>query len=139
MSLPRTRPASGPAKRRGCALRGGNEILGSGRNTPGGGRVQCYVMSFPRVIVGMLLLVVGALSSAAPRPVSARPAAPASRPALTPEEQKALAVRQYTRRSIELLRQKNYAEAEKVLVDALLLDPDSSVNSYNMACLKAVT
>jgi hypothetical protein len=101
-------------------------------------------MPLPRVILGTFLLLTALLASAAPRPAPARgaparPTTPASRPALSPEEQKALAMRQYTRRSVELLRQKNYPEAEKVLVEALLLDPDSSVNSYNMACLKAVT
>jgi hypothetical protein len=97
----------------------------------------------PRCILAAILLVASLRADAVPRPAPARSTsrstAPATRPALSADEQKALAVRQYTRRSVELLRQKNYPEAEKALVDALLLDPDSPVNSYNMACLKAVT
>ncbi len=48
-------------------------------------------------------------------------------------------MQEFTRRSIELLRQKKYALAEAALTEALVLDPDHATNIYNMACLKALT
>jgi hypothetical protein len=77
---------------------------------------------------------------AAPAQNPPRPAPPTSKPAPpTPEQQKRLAVHEFTRRSIELLRQKKYALAEAALTEALVLDPDHATNIYNMACLKALT
>ncbi|MDB5319269.1 MAG: Tetratricopeptide 2 repeat protein [Phycisphaerales bacterium] len=104
-------------------------------------RVVCYVNVKPilRILLGLLVVLAGeARLSGAPAPAT-RPAAPATKPAPTPEEQKRLAAQQLTRRSVDLLRQKKYALAEAILVEALVIDPDHATNIYNMACLKALT
>jgi hypothetical protein len=76
-------------------------------------------------------------AGSAPSAATTRPAA--TRPELTPEQRKAAQVRELTRKAVELLRQKKYRDAEGVLVEALVLDPNHSTNVYNMACLKALT
>ncbi|HEY7117560.1 MAG TPA: DUF1570 domain-containing protein, partial [Tepidisphaeraceae bacterium] len=58
---------------------------------------------------------------------------------LTPEQQKRQKVQELTRRSLDLLKKKDYAGAEDILMEALALDPNHSTNIYNMACLKALT
>jgi hypothetical protein len=47
-------------------------------------------------------------------------------------------VRELTSRSIRLFEQGNRAEAEKVVREALSIDPQSEVNLYNLACLLAL-
>lgn len=64
--------------------------------------------------------------------------ATAKHPPLTPEQQKRLDVLRLTRRSLELFKQKKYDEVEKVLMEALALDPDNATNVYNMACIKSL-
>ena len=100
------------------------------------------------MIASILLLFVLLMSGRAPAaPPATRPATrattqllkPTSRPALTPEQQKRQKVQEFTRKSLDLLMHKKYAEAEVVLTEALVLDPDHSTNVYNMACLKALT
>ena len=75
----------------------------------------------------------------AARPTT-RPAAPATRPAATtrpvPRDQKRIA--QLTRAAIKLLEQSKLDEAERVLRQALTLDPRHTINLYNFACLRAV-
>jgi tetratricopeptide (TPR) repeat protein len=44
-----------------------------------------------------------------------------------------------TRKSIDLLQNKQYAQAETVLAEALSIDPAEPTNLYNMACLLALT
>ena len=43
-----------------------------------------------------------------------------------------------TRKSIELCKEKKYAEAEEVITEALAIDPNEPTNIYNMACMKAL-
>jgi hypothetical protein len=104
----------------------------------------------PRRIVlslGLLgLIIAPAALRAAPapqqgsRPSASRPAgAPTSRPALTIDQLKRAKVQEFTRRALECFRQKDYAGAESVLIEALVLDPDNATNVYNMACIKALT
>jgi hypothetical protein len=90
-----------------------------------------------RVILCLLLLAAtGRCIEAAPPATST---APATRPALTVDQQKRLKVQRLTRKSLDLLRQKKYDQAEEVLTEALILDPDHPTNIYNMACLKSLT
>lgn len=42
-------------------------------------------------------------------------------------------------KSIKLMEQKKYDEAEKALTAALAIEPQNETNLYNMACLKALT
>jgi hypothetical protein len=120
-------------------------FCGFGETFRPGGAYNAYVTAtlLPRCILAAILLLASLPASALPRSApprsTPRSAAPATRPALSAAEQKVLALRQYTRQSVEFLRQKNYPEAEKVLVEALVLDPDNPTSSYNMACLKALT
>jgi hypothetical protein len=67
-------------------------------------------------------------------------AAPASLPAGTPGSAEARRdkVVKLTKRSIELLTAGKRDEAEAVLAEALALAPHSTINLYNMACLKAL-
>src|SRR5258708_7575760 len=44
-----------------------------------------------------------------------------------------------TRKSIDLLQKKKFAQAESALAEALAIDPQEPTNLYNMACLLALT
>jgi hypothetical protein len=94
-------------------------------------------------ILLFVLLLTPRLASAAPATKPAGPATqllkPASQPVLSPEQLKRQKVQEFTRKSLDLLLNKKYVEAEGVLMEALVLDPDHSTNIYNMACLKALT
>ena len=99
-------------------------------------------MKFRPILTGILLVAAFAVGGviAAPPPTTAK--SPASRPApppLTAEERKQKKVLELTRRSLELLKVKDYAKAEDVLMEALALNPDQPTNIYNMACVKALT
>jgi hypothetical protein len=104
-------------------------------------RVLCYV-NLSRILRAILIILV-AVSLVPAAAVRAAPAsratAPAAKSAPDPEQQKREAVKELTRRSVELLRQKKYALAEAALTEALVADPDHATNIYNMACLKAMT
>jgi tetratricopeptide (TPR) repeat protein len=55
------------------------------------------------------------------------------------ERQKRRQLLTLTRRSIDLLQVKKYSEAERVLHEALEIDPREPTNLYNMACLMSLT
>jgi hypothetical protein len=100
-------------------------------------------VKFRAILSGILLvaaIAVGGVIAAPPLTTTAK--SPTSRPApppLTPEERKQKQVLGLTRRSLELLKVKDYARAEDVLMEALALNPDQPTNIYNMACVKALT
>src|SRR5687767_11822846 len=72
-----------------------------------------------------------------PTAPATRPAAPTTRPArLTALDHKKIA--QLTQAAIKLLEQSKLDEAERVLRQALALDPRHTTNLYNFACLRAV-
>jgi tetratricopeptide (TPR) repeat protein len=86
-----------------------------------------------------------ALSGAAPTSV---PLTGATKPSTNPlarmakaqaERQKHKQLLTLTRRSIDLLQAKKYTEAERVLNEALQIDPREPTNLYNMACLMSLT
>lgn len=89
------------------------------------------------------LILVSVLAGAAHGAPTTAPATrplshPATRPATAPAVDR-MKVMQLTRRSIELLEARRITEAERVLQEALTLDPKMSTNLYNMACLMALT
>jgi tetratricopeptide (TPR) repeat protein len=78
-------------------------------------------------------------TAAATRAAATRSGRP--RPAtrlLTTAEAKQLRVAMLMRQSLELFRQKKFDQVEKVLAEALALEPENPTNLYNMACVKAV-
>jgi hypothetical protein len=81
-----------------------------------------------RLILLTLALTFGVLSSPA--------APPPTQP--TPEQQLQQKVRQLTRKSVALFKQKKYDQVESTLNEALALDPDNPTNIYNMACVKSL-
>lgn len=107
-----------------------------------------------RVALGMLIVLFPLAVVAAPTTLPAtrpttqpsattpttRPATQPAEPKLSPAETRALEkkVLDLTRKSIELLKKNKLAEAEPVLKEALLLDPDHITNLYNFACLLAL-
>jgi hypothetical protein len=91
------------------------------------------------VLLAGLLGLFAAAASAAPASAS-RPAPGAtSRPAPSPELLKRAKVQEFTRRALDCFRKKDYAAAEGILIEALVIDPDNATNVYNMACIKALT
>ncbi len=64
---------------------------------------------------------------------------PTSRPGTKVAQTKEGKVRELTAKSIVLLNQKKYKQAESTLAEALALDPKEPTNLYNMACLLALT
>jgi hypothetical protein len=104
---------------------------------------QVMPKTFLTVILAVLLAAIPTLAAPpATQPAihpTTRPVAhSATRPALSAEEQKFVKLAELTRRSIELCEAMKYAEAEKVIAQALEIDPNESTNIYNMACLKAL-
>jgi hypothetical protein len=100
----------------------------------------------PRTILSFFVALAAAAgllaAPASSGPSTTRPttkSAAATQPQLTPEQQKAKQVRDLTRKSLDLFKQKKYAQVEEVLAEALILEPDNATNIYNMACVKAVT
>ncbi len=112
------------------------------RNIPLPSRVLSFVNL--RIFVSALILALSPLTLAAPGPATRPASKPATQahkpePALTPEQAKRQKVQELTRKSLDLLENKKYTEAEGILTEALVLDPEHSTNIYNMACLKALT
>ena len=64
---------------------------------------------------------------------------PTSRPATADAKSKERKLRELTRKSIDLLEQKKFEQAENILADALTLDPKDPINLYNMACVLSLT
>lgn len=96
-------------------------------------------------LLSCLVLLVGSVSFAAPAttpstPSTTRPAtpAPATRRPERAERAEQRHLAQLTRRSIELLEARKLDEAEKVLLEAIALDPAQDVDLYNLACLYAI-
>src|SRR3954451_14931734 len=99
------------------------------------------------------LLSLSPLASGAP--ATAPSTAPSTKPATTrliakapttgpttkalDERAKKRKLLELTRKSIDLLQNKKYAQAETLLAEALSIDPTEPTNLYNMACLLALT
>jgi hypothetical protein len=88
------------------------------------------------------MMLAGAGPSSAPIAVAATH--PSSNPLTrmakaAAERQKRRQLLSLTRRSIDLLQAKKYSEAERVLHEALEIDPREPTNLYNMACLMSLT
>lgn len=96
-------------------------------------------------LVALLSLAAYALaagpSTKPAKPASTTQVAATSQSATKPltEKEKRRKVMDLTRKSIDLMGKKKYAEAEPVLEEALALDPDEPTNLYNMACLQSLT
>jgi tetratricopeptide (TPR) repeat protein len=92
-----------------------------------------------RGLVGLAILIGASLPTIAAPPAT-RPSAPSTRSVPTtrpaPRDLKKLA--HLTRSAIQLLEQSKLDEAERVLRQALSLDPRYTINLYNFACLRAV-
>jgi tetratricopeptide (TPR) repeat protein len=111
-----------------------------------------------RLLFAISCLLSLALAAIAAPPPSTRPSTqPATQPATTrvsigrpsstrPTTSAAAEARAHARRlrdltakSIKLLNEKKYPEAESALAEAIQLDPEEPTNLYNMACLLALT
>src|ERR1700733_10280787 len=95
----------------------------------------------------VLLLCLLAMALAGAGPSSAPTTVAATHPSTNPltrmakqmaERQKRRQLLNLTRRSIDLLQAKKYSEAERVLHEALEIDPREPTNLYNMACLMSL-
>ena len=88
-----------------------------------------------------LLLLNGVRAAAAPQagsPAATQPEPrPVTRPA-GPSDADRRHAAQLARKSVELLEQRKLGPAEKVLRQALDLDPEDSTNLYNLACVRAL-
>jgi hypothetical protein len=112
---------------------------------------------FLTLVLSVLLTLVTATFAAPPSSTGPAASAPARRPATThatskpasrpvaaskPTDEKVAKARKFlelTRRSIKLLNDKKYPEAERILNEALALQPDEPTTLYNLACLYALT
>ncbi len=92
--------------------------------------------------LGLVASLLGCFSLTA-LPLRAAPASPATRPDLRPVAPPAPSdtdrrrAAQLARKAEELLEQKKLQEAEKLLRQALALDPNDSTNLYNLSCIRA--
>jgi hypothetical protein len=92
---------------------------------------------FALELVTALLLLSPWLPAAAPAPEAGPEELLKSAPSSQPTEQDRRRARELTRRSLELLHDGKFADAEPVLLDALAIEPDHTTNLYNLACVKA--
>ncbi len=93
----------------------------------------------------LLVAASGAMAGPPGLPQAGPEPAPATQPALRPLTRRAgpsdaerRRAAQLARKSLELLEQRKLDPAEKMLRQAIELDPDDSTNLYNLACVRAL-
>jgi tetratricopeptide (TPR) repeat protein len=93
------------------------------------------------VALGVLALAgrVAAAPGSAPARSPATRASTSTAPATRASRDDRQRLMQLMRKSIELFKTKQYDEIEKLLTEALSIDPQQPTNLYNMACVKALT
>ncbi len=97
------------------------------------------------IVLGCLVSLAAPVVPARAAPTTQRAPAPATKPSnqlLVPATKPAAPdlkrVEQLTRQSIKLMEEQKLAEAEPLLLQAIAIDPESVINLYNLACLKAL-